>query len=149
MRHLIMNNNRTRYTNETIKKVKELYENGNSSYEIIDILRLPVTARTIQRWVNSMGISRSTGDSFRLAVSKGRVKWHYKEVKKHRLQISPKIRYSIMKRDGFKCVLCGRGSPRCILEVDHINNIPDDNREENLQTLCYECNKGKYYDEEQ
>ena len=59
-----------------------------------------------------------------------------------------KIRLGVFKRDNFKCVLCGR-SPATEngveLHVDHI--IPfskgGETIDENLQTLCKECNLGK------
>lgn len=56
------------------------------------------------------------------------------------------LRYDILKRDKFSCVLCGR-TPKAHninLEVDHFiafngsNTVPD-----NLRTLCNECNNGK------
>lgn len=57
-------------------------------------------------------------------------------------------RFKVMKRDGFKCVLCG-SSPatqaRCELHIDHI--IPwskgGETVEENLRTLCSSCNLGR------
>src|SRR5688572_15317832 len=58
------------------------------------------------------------------------------------------LRFGIMKRDKFKCVLCGRSPakyPALELEIDHI--IPwskgGETVKENLQTLCSECNNGK------
>ncbi len=58
------------------------------------------------------------------------------------------LRFAIMKRDKFKCVLCGRSpakDPAVELEIDHI--IPwskgGETVLENLQTLCTECNNGK------
>jgi hypothetical protein len=136
--------NNTNYTDETLIIVKDLYLSGHSSHEIKDTLKLPVTARSVQRWIKQMGITRSVGDSFRLAVKKGRVPWHFKKIKKHRTKLNPKLRYQVLKRDGFTCVLCGRRSPRCILEVDHVNNQPDDNRIDNLRVLCHDCNRGRY-----
>ena len=55
-------------------------------------------------------------------------------------------RFRIIKRDGFKCRACGRGLEDGIkLEIDHIipkskggSSDPD-----NLQTLCFDCNRGK------
>lgn len=58
------------------------------------------------------------------------------------------LRFTVMKRDNFRCVACGR-SPATelglILEIDHVmawtnggNTVP-----ENLQTLCFDCNRGK------
>ena len=72
------------------------------------------------------------------------------EATKHKTQrdINLALRWSILNRDHFKCVKCGRSpatDPKCILQVDHIvpwskggETIP-----ENLQTLCRDCNLGK------
>lgn len=57
-------------------------------------------------------------------------------------------RFRVMKRDGFKCVLCG-SSPAtqvgCELHIDHI--VPwskgGETVEENLRTLCSSCNLGR------
>ncbi len=57
-------------------------------------------------------------------------------------------RFKVMKRDGFKCVLCGTSpvlNPGCELHIDHI--VPwskgGETVIENLQTLCSNCNQGK------
>lgn len=62
--------------------------------------------------------------------------------------ITWRMRFLVMKRDGFKCKLCGSSpanDPTIILEVDHI--IPwakgGETLIENLQTLCSKCNGGK------
>jgi len=58
--------------------------------------------------------------------------------------ISKTKRYEVIARDNFSCCLCGIGREGQ-LEVDHI--IPrskggsDDM--DNLQTLCFDCNRGK------
>ena len=57
-------------------------------------------------------------------------------------------RYKIMRRDDFKCVLCGR-SPRntenLTLHIDHIFPVSKggSNKMSNLRTLCRDCNLGK------
>lgn len=66
----------------------------------------------------------------------------------HNTKTWNKLRYLVLKRDGGKCVLCGRGAADGVkLHVDHIKPVsiypelyydPD-----NLQTLCNECNLGK------
>lgn len=57
-------------------------------------------------------------------------------------------RFRVMKRDGFKCILCGASpalNPGCELHIDHI--VPwscgGETTEENLRTLCSNCNLGK------
>ncbi len=56
------------------------------------------------------------------------------------------LRFSILKRDKYRCQLCGRGAKDgIVLEVDHKIakarggiDIP-----ENLWTRCFDCNRGK------
>lgn len=62
--------------------------------------------------------------------------------------ISERMRLKIFKRDGYKCVVCGKSpatNPGTILHVDHV--IPyskgGDSSFENLRTLCQKCNLGK------
>ncbi len=60
-------------------------------------------------------------------------------------RVSNKMRFSIYKRDGYKCKICGRGQTSDYLEIDHIKPIAKGGKSEysNLQTLCRECNKKK------
>lgn len=58
------------------------------------------------------------------------------------------LRLKVLTRDNFRCVFCGKSpafNPGTVLHVDHI--IPwsrgGKTNEENLQTLCLECNLGK------
>lgn len=58
------------------------------------------------------------------------------------------IRYDILKRDHFKCLLCGDSpatNPKCKLHIDHIKPFSQDGKtaKENLRTLCASCNQGK------
>ncbi len=60
--------------------------------------------------------------------------------------LTDSLRYDILKRDGFRCVLCGMSSKDgAILHVDHIVPIAKGGRTEpsNLRTLCERCNLGK------
>ncbi|MBI3319102.1 MAG: HNH endonuclease [Candidatus Omnitrophica bacterium] len=63
-------------------------------------------------------------------------------------EISLTLRYAILKRDGFRCVKCG-GSPATQpgvqLHIDHVQPWTKGGvtSQENLQTLCEECNLGK------
>lgn len=66
-----------------------------------------------------------------------------------RKKLTSKLRYAIMQRDDFKCVLCGvdaaEDDNRVKLEVDHIMPISKGGKTvaDNLRTLCRECNRGK------
>lgn len=58
------------------------------------------------------------------------------------------LRFRVLHRDRFKCVLCGDHPARnteCVLHVDHV--IPwsksGKTREDNLRTLCAACNVGR------
>lgn len=64
---------------------------------------------------------------------------------------SVRLRYQVLVRDGFRCVLCG-ASPAttlgCELHVDHIVPYSKGGRTvfENLRALCSACNLGKRAD---
>jgi 5-methylcytosine-specific restriction endonuclease McrA len=63
-------------------------------------------------------------------------------------QIKLGLRYQVLKRDRFRCVLCG-ASPAthlgCVLHVDHVVPWSRGGKtvEENLRSLCEACNLGK------
>lgn len=74
------------------------------------------------------------------------------EKQKERGKLSSKLRYEVFKRDGFRCVYCGRAAADGItLHADHIIPIAKGGQTvpENLQTLCSECNAGKSDDYEE
>lgn len=54
----------------------------------------------------------------------------------------PVVREYILKRDGYKCCMCGSTKN---LEIDHIKSIYSggENNVDNLQILCRHCNAGK------
>lgn len=68
-------------------------------------------------------------------------------VPEKRKPINARLRFTILQRDGYRCQLCGRSAERdgVKLHVDHqqprSKGGPDD--EENLWTLCADCNIGK------
>ena len=66
-------------------------------------------------------------------------------MKTKRTPISKKIRFEVFKRDGFRCVYCGKIPPDVILEVDHIIPVSKKGTNDinNLVTSCFECNRGK------
>lgn len=67
---------------------------------------------------------------------------------KTKREINWRLRFLVMRKDNFKCVVCGRNPatiPEIILHVDHILawDKGGETVYENLQTLCSVCNIGK------
>lgn len=67
---------------------------------------------------------------------------------KTRREVSLTMRFQVMKRDNFRCCICGASpakDPSIELHIDHI--IPwskgGETELDNLQTLCSKCNLGK------
>lgn len=60
-------------------------------------------------------------------------------------KVSNRMRFSIYKRDGYRCRICGRSGKFADLEIDHIKPIAKGGKStyNNLQTLCTRCNKMK------
>lgn len=58
-------------------------------------------------------------------------------------KVTNRMRFSIYKRDGYRCCKCGRRTND--LEVDHIIPIAKGGKSsyDNLQTLCHRCNAKK------
>lgn len=130
----------------------DLYKKGYSSIEISQKLNLPVSVRSIQRFLKKQGVEiRSRSDAFKLAIRKGRMDYENlrkdKRASESRKGIGDKLRYQILKRDNYRCVLCGHGANDGVaLQLDHIIRPEDggDNSERNLRLLCLSCNKGRY-----
>lgn len=62
--------------------------------------------------------------------------------------MTPEVRNSIIRRDNWTCQRCGNSvykEPNLLLEVDHIIPISKGGKTEpnNLQTLCWKCNRSK------
>lgn len=60
-------------------------------------------------------------------------------------RVSNKMRFSIYRRDGYRCCICGKHGTSHELEIDHIKPIAKGGKStyDNLQTLCKNCNKLK------
>lgn len=69
-------------------------------------------------------------------------------INSRRRDITLGLRYDVLRRDRFRCVICG-SSPasklECELHVDHITPVARGGKtiSENLRTLCSQCNVGK------
>lgn len=63
-----------------------------------------------------------------------------------RSKLTPSLRYKILKRDQFRCCICGATVADGVkLHVDHILPVSKGGKtiESNLRTLCQHCNLGK------
>ena len=68
--------------------------------------------------------------------------------KEQRTLMTKKLREFIKKRDNYTCCSCGNSThvePNLLLEIDHIVPISKGGYTvgENLQTLCWKCNRSK------
>lgn len=68
--------------------------------------------------------------------------------KEQRALMTNKLREYIKKRDNFTCCNCGNSvyaEPNLLLEIDHIIPVSKGGctTEDNLQTLCWKCNRAK------
>ncbi|MGA7291569.1 MAG: HNH endonuclease [Terriglobales bacterium] len=65
-----------------------------------------------------------------------------------RKALSIRKRFFVLKRDRYRCRMCGRSGVE--LEVDHKIPIAQggSNALDNLQTLCFDCNRGKRHSSE-
>jgi hypothetical protein len=66
--------------------------------------------------------------------------------KPKRKPIKPSLRFEILKRDGYRCQMCGvTAKDGATLEIDHIKPVSKGggNNADNLQVLCRDCNAGK------
>jgi DNA-binding NarL/FixJ family response regulator len=54
-------------------EIVRLYKSGLSSYEIKELIDLPITTRQIQRILKKQGVTRSRSEAYQLAVDKGRM----------------------------------------------------------------------------
>ena len=59
--------------------------------------------------------------------------------------LGPKLRFSVLQRDGLRCVYCGKTPAESALHIDHKISVADGGTDllENLVTACEECNLGK------
>lgn len=114
-----------------------------SPLEIQNKLSLPISVRQIQRILVKHGLNRDKLKAYKTAVRKGRVGAHKKKSTIKRMELPAMLRYMIMQRDNFKCVLCGADAKTRLLEIDHMDFNVRNNDPKNLRVLCEWCNFGR------
>ena len=99
-------------------------------------------SREINEPVSIQGTSRKKRKASEPSEKKSSVEYT------RRRNITLGVRYDVLRRDRFRCVICG-ASPAskvgCELHVDHITPVAlgGETTVENLRTLCSACNIGK------
>lgn len=96
------------------------------------LFTVPMTEETIAELIKALE-SKLTASAF---------------VKEQRSLMTKKLREFIKTRDNFTCCNCGNSiniEPNLLLEIDHIIPVAKGGRtvEDNLQTLCWKCNRAK------
>lgn len=124
-----------------------------SSVEIAEMIYretgIKFSPRSLQRVIRAHGESRSQENAFRNAMERGRVVWQLAEDAERRRKtkrMSRGMRYRVLQRDNFTCVLCGISAEGGgLLQVDHIVALVNGGNDSlgNLRTLCVSCNVGK------
>lgn len=83
----------------------------------------------------------------RARTEKERQEEHHRAfVAQQRRLMSDSLRYDVLRRDNFRCQICGATQEDGVkLHVDHIVPVSRGGRTEmgNLRTLCERCNMGK------
>lgn len=93
-------------------------------------------------WNKGLKWSKSVKDKIRRTMLSSTITINpYNE----RVVTSSRVRFAVLKRDGFKCRYCGKSSKDTILEVDHRVPVSKAGKStmDNLITSCIRCNRGK------
>lgn len=81
-----------------------------------------------------------------ISYATDQVKPHPERKPIKRKPIKPSLRFEILKRDNYRCQMCGvTAKDGAALEIDHIMPVSKGGTNDagNLQVLCRDCNAGK------
>jgi hypothetical protein len=98
--------------------------------------------RALEEFVKSVDQEQTTIDGYEQSVQRDA------DTKRTKRDPSLALRFLVLKRDRFCCTACGRSPatlPGLVLEIDHVLawSKGGETIAANLQTLCFECNRGK------
>lgn len=130
------------------------YENTVSWQNTLDFCQspncqsLPYLLLKVCNIIGEKHLCEDCTDRYSLIVnySEPNTKKKLTKFEKERRLLTPGLRYDILSRDNFTCKICGRNADDNVkLHVDHIHPISKGGKtvQENLQTLCQDCNLGK------
>jgi len=126
--------------------VLTLEQHGRSPYKKdLKTFGIPISSDTFVRrfgsWNKALSAAASFGTQESL-LSQSAIE-PLLERTTERKSLSVRKRFFVFKRDSYTCRICKRSGLR--LEVDHIIPVEQDGSDalDNLQTLCWDCNRGK------
>jgi len=113
----------------------------------------PLSKFSAGTYENRFGSWRKALENFVNYMNDGEIEIETKSTKKvtgrkTQRNINIRLRFMVLRRDNFKCKICGKSpatDPTIILHVDHIKAWAKGGETvfENLQSLCSVCNIGK------
>lgn len=134
------------------KKIEHKYYVKNKLNPVLDIHMICKIEYTSPKGRNHYCKSSTYGFlELQDTLNKAKLQLEYdtsKEARKQfeRNKLTKAMRYDVLRRDNFRCVICGKSSQDgSLLHVDHIIPIAKGGKTElnNLRTLCSDCNLGK------
>lgn len=141
--YYIVRMNIKEYRKERNDTLVKKYMSGNVKVESLAI-EYGISTRAIQRIAKEYGVVRTVSEANK---NSAKLKNYYRKpehLKVKRKCLSNKLRYTLFEAHPY-CKMCGLTVKEGIrLEVDHIDNNPQNNELVNLQVLCNICNSGKY-----
>jgi hypothetical protein len=150
MYELNFKKNTNRYSElELFENIQSVWDYNQKQPTVNDLEKYPSKIH-FGTYFNRFGSWKKALELFVVYKNNGELllsKYDYK--KKSRKTINNSLKYDVMSRDNFKCVLCGKSpaiDSNVLLEIDHINPVSNggDNSIDNLRTLCKGCNIGKF-----
>ena len=122
--------------------ISRLYASGKFTTEQI-AKQYSISTRQVQRIAKKTGVVRTQAEANRTIAPLKKYKKIPKEYRVKRKHLTQKQRYLILSKQGY-CTVCGMTPAQGIrLNVDHIDENPENNDPSNLQVLCNNCNQGK------
>lgn len=124
-----------------------IYEQGYKINEALNESRFNKNIRTAERIVRKYSNNLICMSDLRRSYlfSNPHKISYFNPRKLIRDRISPRLRWRILCRDGFRCLACGRSSKEIILHIDHKipSSLGGETNIENLRALCGGCNMGR------
>ena len=124
-----------------------IYEQGYKINEALNQSRFDKNIRTAERMIRKYSRDLICMSDLRRSYlfSNPHKIPYFNPRKSIREKISPRLRWKVLCRDGFRCIACGRGSKETILHIDHKipSSLGGETNMKNLRTLCGECNMGR------